>query len=46
MQAMKTLKIRLRMASETWPLLGARQRVAMTLWVLGFNNLAERLMRR
>jgi hypothetical protein len=46
MQAMRTLNIRLRLASENWGRLGARQRVAMTLWVLGFNDLAERVMRR
>jgi hypothetical protein len=46
MQTMRTLKIRMRMASENWGLLGARQRVALTLWVLGFNDLAERVMKR
>jgi hypothetical protein len=46
MQAMRTLKIRLRLASENWGLRGARQRFAMMLWVLGFNDLAERVMRR
>jgi hypothetical protein len=38
--------MRLRIAMMTWPVLLARQRVAMTLWVLGFNDLAERVMRR
>jgi hypothetical protein len=46
MQAMRTLKIRLRLALENWSLLGARQRVAVLLWVQGFNDLAERVMRR
>jgi hypothetical protein len=46
MQTMRTLLIRLQLAWETWGLLGMRRRFAMTLWVLGFNDLAERVMRR
>ncbi len=46
MQAMKTLTIRLRIACRTWGRLGVREQVAMTLWVLGSTDLAERVMRR
>jgi len=42
---MGALVIRVRIASEAWPLLGTRQRVAMLLRLLGLNDLAERPMR-
>jgi len=45
MQITGTLMIRVRIASEAWPQLGGRQRVAMVLWVVGLNDLAERVMR-
>jgi hypothetical protein len=43
---MKPLMIRSQVALDTWAILETCQRFAMLLWVLGFTDLAERVVKR